>query len=106
MPSKKKNSKGKARKAINRATKQEGASEQGGTPDAQMQRLKIDDNSVDENDLLAEAIKLAAAEKKMIEAAVAEKEEIVRTTTDQNDDQTETCMHGFVPSKEERILML
>eukprot|EP00984_Skeletonema_dohrnii_P018777 scaffold8854_cov97-Skeletonema_dohrnii-CCMP3373.AAC.2 len=89
MPSKKKNSKGKAKK--------KGASEQGGTPDAQMQRLKIDDNSVDENDLLAEAIKLAAAEKKMIEAAVAEKEEIVRT----NDDQTETCMHGFVPSKED-----
>eukprot|EP00985_Skeletonema_marinoi_P013494 scaffold6708_cov153-Skeletonema_marinoi.AAC.5 len=75
------------------------ASEQG-TPDAQMQRLKIDENSQDENNLLDEAIKLAAAEKEALDAAIAEKEEISRTTTDQNNDQTEECTHGFVPSKD------
>eukprot|EP00984_Skeletonema_dohrnii_P018782 scaffold8854_cov97-Skeletonema_dohrnii-CCMP3373.AAC.7 len=56
---KKKKGRGKAKKA---EQKQEAATQQG-TPDLQLERLKIEDNSKDEDALMDEAIKLAAAEK-------------------------------------------
>jgi hypothetical protein len=60
MVSKKKKGRGKAKKAAKKAEeKQEAAAnEQQGTPDGQMQQLTIDEDA-----LLEEAIKLAAAEK-------------------------------------------
>lgn len=87
MPSKKKNSKGKARKAAGKSVTKHGeeANEQKqGTLDSQMQRLQIEGKQQahdDEDALLEEAIKLAAAEKKDIE----EKEKA-------------NCKHGYNPS--------
>jgi len=67
MPSKKKksSSRNKARKGGNKTK------EKLEIPDAQMQRLKIDDSQADEDALLEKAIKLAAAE----ETALAAKSE-------------------------------
>lgn len=87
MPSKKKNSKGKARKAAGKGVTKHGeeANEQkDGALDSQMQRLKIASKQQaddDEDALLEEAIKLAVAEKKDIE----EKERA-------------NCKHGYNPS--------
>lgn len=74
MPSKKKKSKGKARKAAAKGVSKHGdieeeANEQKqGTLDSHMQRLQIEDKQQAQEDaLLEEAIKLAAAEKKDIE---------------------------------------
>eukprot|EP00984_Skeletonema_dohrnii_P011388 scaffold4538_cov86-Skeletonema_dohrnii-CCMP3373.AAC.1 len=64
MPSKKKSSRGKARKGDNRKKKQE--EEEQGPLDEQMERLKINDDSIDEATLLEEAIKLAAVEKEAL----------------------------------------
>lgn len=62
-PKKKKGGKeGKAKKTSNGAANK--TEDQQGTPDTQMQQLKIDEDSQDEDALLEAAIKLAAAEKK------------------------------------------
>ena len=81
MPSKKKKGRGKAKKAAKKAE------EQLGTLDTQMERLKIDEDSTnaDEDALLEEAIKLAAAEKEEMDAADAKKEEQLEVC----------CMHGY-----------
>ena len=85
MPSKKKKKKdrGKTKKAAKKAEEQ-------GTLDTQMERLKIDQDSrthAEEDALLEEAIKLAAAEKEEMDATAAERKE----------DRTELCYHGYVP---------
>jgi hypothetical protein len=74
MPSKTKKGRGKARKAVRKADEQQRSM------DTQMERLKIDKDedsrtNADEDALLEEAIKLAAAEKDQLDAASAEKEE-------------------------------
>ena len=91
MPSKKKkkSSRGKARKGSNSNNKKE---EKHGTPGTPMERLNIDDDT--EVALLDEAIKLAAAEKKAMKAAVAEKEEIAKS-------KNQSCCHGCVPTLED-----
>eukprot|EP00985_Skeletonema_marinoi_P021230 scaffold12924_cov58-Skeletonema_marinoi.AAC.1 len=69
MPSKKKkSSRGKARKGSNRNRKKKKKEEQEeqGPLDEQMERLKINDDSIDEATLLEEAIKLAAVEKEAL----------------------------------------
>ena len=82
MPSKKKSSKGKRRKAAGRGEKQKQ-----GALDSQMQRLQIADKQkadADEEDaMLEQAIQLAAAEKKEIEKK-----------------EKENCTHGFNPSSQ------
>eukprot|EP00984_Skeletonema_dohrnii_P014751 scaffold6259_cov136-Skeletonema_dohrnii-CCMP3373.AAC.2 len=66
MPSKKKkSSRGKSRKRDNRKNEEEEEEEQGPL-DAQMERLKINDDTIDEATLLEEAIKLAAVEKEAL----------------------------------------
>ena len=70
------------------------ADEQQSSLDTQMERLKIDKDedsqtNADEDALLEEAIKLAAAEKDQLDAASAEKE-----------GQLEVCLHGYVETKE------
>ena len=85
MPSKKKKKskgRGKAAKKVD---------EQQKSLDTQMERLKIDKDedsqtNVDEDALLEEAIKLAAAEKDELDAASAEKEEKELATA---------CRHGL-----------
>jgi hypothetical protein len=74
MPSKKKksSSRNKARKGGKKAEEEQG------TPDAQMQRLKIEDSQADEDALLEKAIQLAATEKEALKAADAKKEETNR----------------------------
>ncbi len=81
MPSKKKKSKTKGRKAV--VVSKDGDEQKQRALDSQMQRLKIDEQQADEDEeaLLEEAIKLAAAEKKDIE----EKERA-------------NCKHGYNPS--------
>ena len=70
---KKKKSRGKGKKASKMFDgKKEG--QQQGTLDAQMERLNIDEDSqtnADEDALLEEAIKLAAAEKEALDAVAA-----------------------------------
>ena len=89
MPSKKK----KKSKGRGKAAKK--ADEQQRSLDTQMERLKIDKDedsqtNADEDALLEEAIKLAAAENDELDAASAEKE-----------GQLEVCRHGYVKKTEE-----
>jgi hypothetical protein len=89
MPSKKKKSKNKGRKAGPKHAGDDDDDEQKqGALDSQMQRLKIDEQEADDDDeaLLEEAIKLAAAEKKDIEEK--KEKEMAR----------ENCSHGYNPS--------
>lgn len=88
MPSKKKNSKGKARKAAGKGVTKHGEEDNNeqkqGTLDSQMQRLQIEGKQQahdDEDAFLEEAIKLAAAEKKVIE-----------------EEERANCKHGYNPS--------
>jgi hypothetical protein len=84
MPSKKKTSgwSKKGRKAANMVEEQQE------TPDAQMERLKIDeDTEADEDALLEEAIKLAAAEKEALDAEAANR-----------------CGHGYVRTEDYLII--
>eukprot|EP00985_Skeletonema_marinoi_P003983 scaffold1742_cov150-Skeletonema_marinoi.AAC.2 len=91
MPSKKKkkSSRDKARKGSSRKKKE--GQEKHGTPDKQMERLNIDDDT--EVALLDEAIKLAAAEKEALKAAIAEKEKTAK--------KNQGCCHGCVPTLED-----
>eukprot|EP00984_Skeletonema_dohrnii_P010084 scaffold3919_cov78-Skeletonema_dohrnii-CCMP3373.AAC.1 len=59
---KKKKGRGKAKKTATKAEQKQEAATQQGTTDLKLERLKIEDNSKDEDALLDEAIKLAAAE--------------------------------------------
>jgi hypothetical protein len=98
MPSKKKS---KARKG-GKKMKEEGQRQQQGAPEAQMERLKIaDDSQADEDALLEEAIKLAAAEKEALDAAADEQKE-------QNEKIAENhgvvCFHGYVKKKDHFII--
>ena len=70
MPTKNNKSSSSRSKARKGAKKAEG---QQGTPDTQMERLKIE--QANEDALLEEAIKLAAAEKEALDAAAAEQKE-------------------------------
>ena len=99
MPSKKKNSKGKARKTAGKggATKNgDGNEQKQGTLDSQMQRLQIADkqkaDADDEDAMLEEAIQLASAEKQEIEKKEKEME------LKEKKEEKENCTHGFNPS--------
>jgi len=94
MPSKKKSSRIKARKGSKKEEQQE-------TPDTQMERLKIDDTEADEDALLEEAIKLAAAEKEALEAAVAEEEKSKKLALKHGDG----CDHGYVETEDHFIIV-
>lgn len=87
MPSKKK-ARGKARKAVKAEQKDAAANNvvKSGVLDSQMERLQIKNDNQNEDVLLEEAIKLAAAEKEKLEAAA------------KNDEANNTvqCYHGFV----------
>ena len=90
MPSKKKKSKGRG-KAAKKADEQRSL-------DTQMERLKIDkeedsQTNADEDALLEEAIKLAAAEKEEMDAESAEKEEQV-------------CQHGSAVETKELVFFI
>ncbi len=92
MPSKKK----KKSKGRGKAAKK--ADEQQRSLDMQMERLKIDKDedsqtNADEDALLEDAIKLAAAEKEALDAEAAEKE----------DDQLKVCHHGNAVETKELI---
>ena len=96
MPSKKKNkSKGRGKSAKK-------AGKQGGSLDTQMEQLKIDKDvedaqtNADEDALLEEAIKLAAAEKEEMDAAASEKEE----------EQLKVCHHGKNDETKELICFI
>ena len=93
MPSKKnKNSKGRG-KAAKKIEKQ------GESLDTQMEQMKIDEDSqtnMDEDALLEEAIKLAAAEKEEMDAAAAEKEE----------EQLKVCHHGNAVETKELVYFI
>jgi hypothetical protein len=91
MPSKKKSSsrQSRARKGV----KKEEVVEKG-APEAKMERLKIDDNSqADEDAILEEAIKLAAAGKEALDAVVAKREEQSKLLEKKK--HCEACYHGF-----------
>jgi hypothetical protein len=94
MPSKKKksSSRNKARKGGNKTK------EKLEIPDAQMQRLKIDDSQADEDALLEKAIKLAAAE----ETALAAKSE--ETSEKLAEKHGNGCDHGWVETEDYRII--
>ena len=65
MAKKKKKGRGKDKRATKKAEQKQEAATQQGTPDLKkLERLKIEDNSKDEDALLDEAIKHAAAETK------------------------------------------
>jgi len=87
MPSKKR-ARGKARKAAKAEQKDAAANNvvKSGVLDSQMERLQIKNDNKNEDVLLEEAIKLAAAEKEKLEAAA------------KNDEAKNTvqCYHGFV----------
>ena len=91
MPSKKKTSRGRARKGRNnRKKKNEGEQQQGPLElDTQMERLKIGDES--EASFLDEAIKLAAAEKEALESRAVEEEKSF--TIDTRQSHTIQCYH-------------
>jgi len=98
MSSKKKS---KARKVAKKAKEQQGM------PDTKMQRLKIDvdddeNSQADEDALLEEAIKLAAAEKEALEAAAAEKEETSKRLAQKHGNG---CDHGYVKTEDPRIMV-
>ena len=88
MPSKKKKSKTKGRKAESKHAGNDGDEQKQRALDSQMQRLKIDEQQADDDEeaLLEEAIKLAAAEKKELDEKMAK----------------ENCSHGYnlSPSQE------
>jgi hypothetical protein len=86
MPSKKKS---KARKGAKKAEGQQGA------PDTQRERLKID--QADEDALLEEAIKLAAAEKEALDAAAAQQKEQNEKEAAKHDN---VCKHGYVANED------
>eukprot|EP00985_Skeletonema_marinoi_P022518 scaffold14401_cov146-Skeletonema_marinoi.AAC.3 len=88
MASKKKKGRGKAKKA---EQKQE-AAKQMETLDEQMGRLKIEDDSKDEDALLDEAIKLAAAEKENQVGKIFAKK------------HSNACYHGYVETKDRFII--
>ena len=98
MPSKKKNSKDKARKAAGKggAKYGDGNEQKQGTLDSQMQRLQIADkqkaDADDEDAMLEEAIQLAATEKQEIEKKAKEME------LEEKKEEKENCKHGFHPS--------
>jgi hypothetical protein len=92
MPPKKKKS--SRPKAARRGDKKEEG--QQGTPDTQMERLKIaDDSQADEDAFLEEAIKLAAAEKEALDAAAAQQKEQNEKAKHVNE-----CQHGYVATEE------
>jgi hypothetical protein len=94
MPSKKKSSssRNKARKGGMKAEEQQE------TPDMQMERLKIDDNfQADEDTLLEEAIKLAAAEKEELDAAAVEQKEQDKKVAAKHVNE---CQHGYIPTED------
>ena len=101
MPSKKKkkSSRGKARKGSNSKKRNEGE-EQHGTPDKQMERLNIDDDT--EVALLDEAIKLATAEEEALESKAIEEEKSSTIVTRQS--RTIQCYHGYVPGEDHFII--
>eukprot|EP00985_Skeletonema_marinoi_P012174 scaffold5829_cov129-Skeletonema_marinoi.AAC.5 len=102
MPSKKKTSRGRARKGRNnRKKKNEGEQQQGPLElDTQMERLKIGDES--EASFLDEAIKLAAAEKEALESRAVEEEKSF--TIDTRQSHTIQCYHGYVPGEDHFII--
>ena len=87
MAKKKKKGRGKAKKA----EQNKEAAKEMETPDKQMERLNIDDDT--EVALLDEAIKLVAAEKEALKAAIAEKEETAK--------KNQGCCHVCVPTLED-----
>ena len=98
MPSrKKKKAKGKARGA---AKGRKELNNDGGTTDVEtvelrMQRLQINnDGKNDEDVLLEEAINLAAAQRKQIEA---QRKKIEVAAKNDEDNKIQRCNHGFVP---------
>jgi hypothetical protein len=97
MPYKKNNN--KARKGAKKAKEQQG------TPDTQMQRLKIDEDSsqADEDALLEKAIKLAAAEKEALEAATTEQDEQSKKSAATYDNG---CDHGYVKTPQDHFIVL
>jgi len=92
---KKKKGRGKAKKA----EQNQEAAKQMETPDKQMERLNIDDDTDDA--LLDEAIKLAAAEKEALEAAAAEQEERADKLAK---NQSSGCYHGHVDTDDRFII--
>jgi hypothetical protein len=87
-------------KAARRGDKK--AEGQQGTPDTQMERLKIaDDSQADEDALLEEAIKLAAAEKESLDAAAAEQKEQDKKVAAKHVNE---CKHGFVANEDHCII--
>eukprot|EP00984_Skeletonema_dohrnii_P033957 scaffold32283_cov132-Skeletonema_dohrnii-CCMP3373.AAC.2 len=101
MPSKKKTSRGRARKGRNNRKKKNEGGEQQGPLDTQMERLNIGDDS--ESEALDEAIKLAAAEKEeALESRAAEEEKSFTMKTSQV--STMQCYHGFVPGEDHFII--
>jgi hypothetical protein len=99
MPSKKKS---KARKGVKK--KEEEGQQQGqGAPEAQMERLKIaDDSQADEDVLLEKAIKLAAAEKEALDAAAAEQKEQKKKVAENHG---VVCLHGYVATEDHFIIL-
>eukprot|EP00984_Skeletonema_dohrnii_P006572 scaffold2353_cov93-Skeletonema_dohrnii-CCMP3373.AAC.3 len=101
MPSKKKSSRGRARKGRNnRKKKNEGGEEQQGPLETQMERLNIGGDS--EASFLDEAIKLAAAEKEALESRAVEEEKSF--TIDIRQSHTIQCYHGYVPGEDHFII--
>jgi hypothetical protein len=103
MPSKKKkkSSRGKVRKGVSNKDKEEEKFE---IPDAQMQRLKIDEDFQSDDDaLLEKAIKLAAAEKSALEAAAAEQEKTSKRLVEKHSNG-DGCNHGFVTTDDLSII--
>jgi hypothetical protein len=95
MPSKKK----KKKKSKGRGKAVKKADGQQGSLDTQMERLKIDDvdsHTYDEDALLEEAIKFATAEKEIMDAATAEKEE----------EQLKVCHHGNAVETKELVFFI
>eukprot|EP00984_Skeletonema_dohrnii_P033960 scaffold32284_cov140-Skeletonema_dohrnii-CCMP3373.AAC.3 len=99
MPSKKKTSQGRARKGRNNRKKKNEGEEQQGPLDTQMERLNIDDS---EASFLDEAIKLAAAEKEVLESRAVEEEKSFTMKTTQV--RTMQCYHGYVPGEDHFII--
>eukprot|EP00984_Skeletonema_dohrnii_P030057 scaffold21168_cov141-Skeletonema_dohrnii-CCMP3373.AAC.7 len=87
----KKKKKQKGRGKAKKAEQNQEVAKQMETPDKQMERLNIDDDT--EVALLDEAFKLAAAEKEALEAAVAEQEERADKLAK---NQSSGCYHGHV----------
>jgi hypothetical protein len=105
MPSKKKSKGSKARRKAKNAEgkkKHDGAEEsvadeQEAAPDVQMQRLKINEDSQAEEDaLLEEAIQIAAAERKVLNAKESFLNALLDALAPENNN-SESCHHGYDP---------